>query len=316
MKNALHFIRLFALKYSTRTDWLFVALVLITLFLGIFFSVLNSCCFHYPTILLFANTVPSFGWLEAVILISLCSIFYCYGLYIKNESPRSATFLWGLGLFAFAGISNIVIVNGIQSTPFPPIDDFLATIDRAMGIHSAALMAWTHAHPHLHHALNWIYNSMLLELIFIPLALTCLNGRHALTVFYLSFLITAIIGCLIYYFFPTMAPSGIIHSPYFLKAQDHTSLRFRDIHDFIRPTVSDGGLIAFPSFHVIWAVLLTNACRSKKIIFYPLMIYNVVLIISTVLLGWHYLIDVIGGIVLAVLTIEAVEGDLRLQRSV
>ena len=66
-------------------------------------------------------------------------------------------------------------------------------------------------------------------------------------------------------------------------------------------------MIAFPSFHVTWAILLTYACRAKKIFFYPVALYNLILIISTVLLGWHYAMDVIGGVVLAIAGIAAGE---------
>lgn len=287
-------------NYSTRTDRVFLLLTLITLLLGTLFAVLNVVFFRYPTILLFATSVDMWGWMQSLLLIVLCTNFFFYGMYIRERTPRSATFLWGLGLLAWAGIANLVIVNSIQSTPFTPIDVSLIHLDRLLGIHTSKLMLWTHDHPSIYRILDWVYNALLFELLGIPIVLTLFSARKELSIFYLAFMMTSLIGCLIYYFWPTMAPSGLVHSPYFSSAQEHTSLRFHQIHTFIRPHVADGGLIAFPSFHVIWAVLLTNACRAKKIFFYPAVAYNTLLILSTVMLGWHYLPDVIGGMVIAV----------------
>ncbi|MDP1573312.1 MAG: phosphatase PAP2 family protein [Coxiellaceae bacterium] len=287
-------------NYSTRTDRVFLWLTLLTLLCGGLCSALNQLFFHYPTILLFATHIDTLSWFQTAALTFLCGGFLFYGMTIRTETPRASTFLWGLGLFSWCAFANLVVINGIQSTPFTPIDPLLVKIDHAFGIHSAALMAWTHNHPFIHDTLNFIYKGLVLELIGIPLALTLFNGRHALSIFYLAFMMTCLIGCFIYYFFPTMAPSGIIHSPYFSHEQQDTSMRFHQIHAFIKPTVADGGLIAFPSFHVIWAVLLTYACRARKLFLYPVAIFNVLLIISTVMLGWHYVTDVIGGIIIAV----------------
>ncbi|MCX7125830.1 MAG: phosphatase PAP2 family protein, partial [Gammaproteobacteria bacterium] len=229
--------------------------------------------------------------------------FLFYGMYVKDESPRSSTFIWGLGLFFWCGLANMIMTNSIQSTPFPPIDPWLLKMDRLMGFSSSALMTWTHNHPHCRQIFNIAYAGLLFELLGIPILLTLFNGRKALSIFYIAQLSTMIIGSLIYFFFPTMAPSAVVHSPYFMHAEHDTSLRFYQIHHFLKVTSNDGGLIAFPSFHVLWAVLLTNTCRGEKRIFYPLACFNFILIISTVFLGWHYLSDVISGALLGVVGI-------------
>jgi membrane-associated phospholipid phosphatase len=197
----------------------------------------------------------------------------------------------------------MLIANGVQTTPCTPIDPLLVTIDRWMGINTTTLKSWTHKHPDFHYLFNAIYEKLAFEIIAILFFLTVFNRRRELSVFYIAQMSSMIIGCAIYYFFPTMAPSGIIHSPYFSHAQHDTSLRFYQLHHFLKITSQDGGLIAFPSFHVIWAILLTNTCRAWKIIFYPVACFNSILIISTVFLGWHYATDVIAGFVLAIAAI-------------
>lgn len=281
-------------------DRVFVGLIAFGLIAGSCLNALNAVDFHYPTILLFATHVTSVSWLQAAIITLLGFIFLFYGMFIRTESPRSSTFIWGMGLFFWCALTNIIVVNGIQSTPFPPIDPWLVKIDQHLGVNTPAIMSWTYHHTDLHSLLHSVYNYLIIELLGIPVILTIFCARKQLTIFYLAMFFTLYIGCAIYYFFPTMAPSGILHSPYFSTAQHDTSMRFYDVHHYIHTTVTDGGLIAFPSFHVVWAILLTNACRAKKIFFYPIALFNAILIASTVLLGWHYVTDVIGGAVLAI----------------
>jgi membrane-associated phospholipid phosphatase len=102
-----------------------------------------------------------------------------------------------------------------------------------------------------------------------------------------------LIGFIVYYFFPTTAPASVLHSDYFIKEQLATGLKFTQIHQYIQPTTLDGGLIAFPSFHVIWAWLCLYLIRSWFVVFYVFLFINILLIFSCVMLGWHYFLDII-----------------------
>ncbi len=68
-----------------------------------------------------------------------------------------------------------------------------------------------------------------------------------------------------------------------------------------------GGMIAFPSFHVAWAVLTTYAALPVRRLFWAVAALNVLVVASTVLLGWHYLVDVPAGLLLGALSLYAGE---------
>ncbi|OGT51761.1 MAG: hypothetical protein A3E84_05150 [Gammaproteobacteria bacterium RIFCSPHIGHO2_12_FULL_42_13] len=294
-------IRVFLSHYTTFLDRLFILLVVLTLGFGFFFLGLNEFHSQYPAPTLFATQIHALTWAQSITFLAFSLLFLFYGIYIRKESPHAATFIWGMGLFAWGALSNIIIVNGVQSTPFPPIDAWLVKADAFFGINIAAMMAWSHEHPLFNRFFDLAYNSLGYELFLIPIGLAVFNKRRPLAIFFISYMISLLVGDLIYYFFPTMAPSGILHSPYFLEAQQHTSQRFYQVHHFLPITAKgDGGLIAFPSYHVIWAVLLTYTMIEKKLLFYPLVALNTLIIISTMFLGWHYFSDVISGIVLAI----------------
>ena len=70
-----------------------------------------------------------------------------------------------------------------------------------------------------------------------------------------------------------------------LRSGEQRTIGFRDAE----------GLIAFPSFHTIWAILLALAFRHRRRLFVVAVALNLVVILSTLTTGWHYLSDVLGG---------------------
>ncbi|EKD77782.1 MAG: hypothetical protein ACD_42C00176G0001, partial [uncultured bacterium] len=256
-------------QYATFLDRIYISLILLSFLFSATLFFLNHVDFHYKITALFATNLTSLTWLQAVSLLLFGLVFLFYSMYIRSDSPRSSTFIWGLGLFFWSACASIIVTNAIQITPFPPIDSLLVTVDHSISVSTSALMKWTHDHPYFHKLFNFTYFGLVVELFAIPLLLTLFCARKSLSIFYIAQVSSMIVGSAIYFFFPTMAPSGIIHSPYFSHMQHDTSMRFYQVHHFLKPTSDDGGLIAFPSFHVIWAILLTNACRGKKIFFYP-----------------------------------------------
>jgi membrane-associated phospholipid phosphatase len=190
--------------------------------------------------------------------------------------------------------------TGVQHTPFPLIDKYLVIIDQWMGFHTQALLNWTYAHPRLQSIFVYCYSSLGLELVFLPLIVAALGDKSAIQNYFLAFVISYIIGMTIYYFIPTAGPTVIFKNPHFLPEQHDTFLKFFEIHHRILLTTTEGGMIAFPSFHVLWACFMVYLCRHHKWLFFPILVLNIGIIASTVFLGWHYLTDVIGGILLAI----------------
>ena len=55
------------------------------------------------------------------------------------------------------------------------------------------------------------------------------------------------------------------------------------------------GLVSFPSFHVAGALMVTWAFRRHRWWLMTLIAINIGLVLSTIMTGAHYVIDVIGG---------------------
>ena len=79
--------------------------------------------------------------------------------------------------------------------------------------------------------------------------------------------------------------------------------------------LASGGIICFPSFHVFWAVVSAHALQPFRILRYPAIVVATLVTISTVTTGWHYGVDVIGGLLLAAVTTVLANSLLATQDS-
>jgi hypothetical protein len=71
------------------------------------------------------------------------------------------------------------------------------------------------------------------------------------------------------------------------------------------------GVIAFPSFHAVSAVLFAWAFAPVRVWGPVALVLNGLMLASTPVLGGHYLVDVVGGIALAVASIAFANWDIK-----
>lgn len=192
-----------------------------------------------------------------------------------------------------------VATNAIQYTPFSPIDHQLIALEATYGIHIAEIFLWTLQYPFLIKLLNCVYNTLPYQMALCPILVIFFknNSTVYLREYYFLLFITTLLGFSIYYFYPTVGPASSVKGVNFFQEQYATGIKFTEIHQHLTPSTNLGGLIAFPSFHVIWAWLCLYLVRSFRILFGLLFVVNLSLVASCVLLGWHYLVDILGSFI-------------------
>ncbi|KTC78693.1 phosphatase PAP2 family protein [Legionella cincinnatiensis] len=201
-------------------------------------------------------------------------------------------------LYLFGVMSLIAIAtNAVQLTPFSPIDPSIVDVENYLHFPMESVVAWTNNHPKFKYLLGVTYDSLTYQMSILPLFVIFTCHFHLVREYYFYLLCTTLIGFSFYYFFPTTAPASVLNSTLFSISQIATGLKFEQIHHYINPTTNDGGLIALPSFHAIWAILCVNLVRDWKILWIILSVINLFLIASCVLLGWHYITDIIGSFI-------------------
>lgn len=255
---------------------------------------INELIYQYPG----NNYFP-----ENIALIPITLFLIKLGLWLsveKNSIYHQASnelifFMVVMSVIAFAS-------NAIQLTPFPPIDSKIIFLESMLDVHLTTLMEWTNSLPAFKRVLIYVYDSLPYQMSLLPLTLIVAGRFTTLKEYYFLILVTALLGFTLYYFFPTIAPASSIQSPLFSQGQFATGIKFNEIHHHQYPSTIDGGLIAFPSFHVIWALLCLYLVKDWPILLTILSINNSLLIASCVLLGWHYPTDVIASLIVVFLS--------------
>lgn len=258
--------------------------------------VLTSCSFAINLYYQFPgnNYIPVNTYQSAL---SLILIFLGCRLSTGKNSPLTKRCEELIYFFAIMFIIALA-TNAVQLTPFNNIDTCILKVEQNLNIDLQALMLWTNQQPNLHYLLSLAYGSLPWQMTIIPLVIILLGKYHLIREYYFLMLASLLFGFLVYYFFPTMAPASILPSHYFNEDQLATALKFKQIHQHIAPTTNNGGLIAFPSFHAIWAWLCLYLVRPWRIASLMLCLWNLLLISACVLLGWHYFLDIVMSMVI------------------
>ncbi|CDZ78241.1 hypothetical protein BN59_02551 [Legionella massiliensis] len=246
---------------------------------------------------------PQVHGMAAILLLALMGCYLLFG----KESPYLKTVLELIYFYLVITIIALFATNAVQFTPFQPIDKHLIAIDSFFGIHLDKVVSWTVDRAWLRITLVKIYDSLPYQMSYLPLILIFARKFFYIREYTAYLLITTILGFSFYYFWPTVGPATAIGSPIFSEYQYATGLKFKQIHSYIQPTTFEGGMIAMPSFHVIWAVLSLNAVRCWPIVFALWLPINLILIASCVLLGWHYFVDLIGSLIVLAISFYIVQ---------
>lgn len=251
---------------------------------------MNHYSWHYSLINYFladAFSVIFFG------LFITLGCFYTLG----PQSRITQTLIYVISYFFIVALV-MYATTAIQLTPFEPIDEYLLRADLALFYNGATAMHTLYQHPFLVKCLYKAYNFINYEILILPILLILLRQFLAVKRYFFFVLTTLFIGFFIYFFWPTMAPASILHSPHFLAAQYNTGLKFYEIHHHLVPHSSLGGLISMPSFHVIWVILCQQSAWCIRWLWILLLPFNILVAAGALLLGWHYLVDLIASVLI------------------
>ncbi len=252
------------------------------------------------------------GTADYAVIVSYCLLSYALftgkkantGQEISRRAKARQTFL-GLGAFTLFSITvNILDYQLTGTVVLPEWDSHFAAWDLAIGFH---WLDWYHfvlAHPAFHTILQTVYGLLSPEIILLFLALPLSGhvrqGRRLLWWYMVSALVTITVGILlpargafVYYHLPIAAHTGYVPVMADLRNGTLSTINI----------LQSQGLVVFPSFHAALAVLCAAAAWSWKWLRYPFLLLNGLIIVSAPSQGGHYGVDVIAGILLALITI-------------
>jgi membrane-associated phospholipid phosphatase len=195
-------------------------------------------------------------------------------------------------------------------TPFPLADTTLAQADAVFGFDWRAWFFWIHGHTVLHDVLALAYQSIPLQLL-VLIVYFAFREADRLDELTLGAIITIVLTMPGMIFLPAVG-AWSEHAIGTTEPWKHDILALR-AHQLLIVEKTQG-IISFPSFHAASAILLVNMARRCSF-FMPVLLLNMLMIASVLSEGAHYFVDMLGGVVVALVAIAITHGILNLCRN-
>ena len=214
-----------------------------------------------------------------------------------KENLREAAFTINWGLLMVACVPFLVAIAGRIGAVFPMKDSRFALLDQSLGVNVPRIMAFAERIG-VAYAINRTY-TMLSPFVLFAFLFPALTGKPLPAQrFITSNLIAFAIGLPLFILFPAAGPWSGYHFP---PGPDRFAceaglLQLRQAGPYI---FHPAGVVCFPSFHVIWAVLAAHTLWGFRWLRIPAAVLAGLIIVSTMTLGWHYFIDVLAGLIVA-----------------
>ena len=199
----------------------------------------------------------------------------------------------------------------LMGVSFPLRDDMFASMDRAMGFDWISVLQWVEVRPAFSWVLVKVYSSSLAQMMAVIFIYSALRRPDRVLEFTALYAITGSVVAIVAMLFPSMG-AHFYYQPDPELIDQYTNLGYVHIQTleqlragtFQRLELNNlVGMVSFPSFHTILAIIVTYAFRDNRFLFVPVAVLNCLVVVSTLTEGGHYLIDIVGGTAIAVAAI-------------
>jgi hypothetical protein len=208
---------------------------------------------------------------------------------------------WTLIWLIFS-VAAAILTYAAATRDGPLFDARLAAFDRALGFDWNAWIVRVRAHPLAEAMLRGAYESLLAQIL-LTIAWFTWQGREEriaelIAAVTIALLLTTAVFCL----FPAFGPGVDVPGFELAYLGDLTGLRNGTLPSLDVMLLK--GVITFPSFHAVLAVLFVWAHRDS-ISLVPAAALNLVMLVAIPSEGGHYLVDIFGGFAVVAVAIPA-----------
>ena len=223
-------------------------------------------------------------------------------------------------VFATIIVAPLTYVGAAAGAGFPLQDHAFAAIDAALGFDSRAVILFVNEQPWLSTLLYFGYGMIKWPLLGVPVVLSMTGRFLHLQRYTVALVLAMTLTVVISIFIPAISNYHLLG----LTAADVPNINLHMVigEEQDIPAIRDGslrhlelleliGIVAFPSFHAASAVLFAWALYPVRVFGRTALVLNGLMLVSTPVIGGHYLVDVIGGVAVAVASIAAA---IRLSR--
>lgn len=256
----------------------------------------------------------------------ISAVGFAYRRSGRSEPIASTAIAFGL-LIAFS--SALSAFNYLLLPNWRPgIDAWLTRVDSLFGYHWPDAIALSAQYPTVNELMRWSYNSTSFQIALVAVVLGLTGRRRTLHAMMLTVVISSLATIVFWALFPSLGPSALHTLPAELVAavrpivdpgygSEITTL----MREGVRKLSPDEfrGLIAFPSFHTVMAVIATCYARNIRWLLFPLLAVNLLIFPAVLVHGGHHLVDIPAGLVvfvLAALIAQRMLGETQPERPV
>jgi hypothetical protein len=249
-------------------------------------------------------------WASFGLLYVLITLYAGAGLAYRglNRSERAGTAFFVIAQMALFSMVISLDCYLAMSLHRPLNDEFLAGVDRALGIDWWSYVTWVKSGPVSGRVLTYAYLSSPVQLVAAILLLGFTRRFARLDTLTLAFMISAAATLAFWAVFPSFGPlplyyaQGLPAPPFDLAVSKKVAMRLLALHAGPLPPLRFEdltGYIGFPSFHTVMAVLTVHALWGLPISGPLALAANVLVLLSLPADGGHYFIDIAGGLLVA-----------------
>jgi hypothetical protein len=237
----------------------------------------------------------SFNVLAVLVIFPV--LFAVYGTVNRSVSFLVAPFHSFAQFSAFA-IAALFLQFPLASLNFPAIDGQLIQFDATFSADWPAHFAWIISHPALFHFVHTVYRTLLLQIPLVCAVLGYCDPRR-LRILILANTVALSATVILATLLPAVGAFGIYFKPPY-PAQ--FAMQFMAVREgtlrVLDPDVISG-IISFPSYHTILAMLIIFAFVGFPRVFPLVAAFELAIIFSARSMGGHYYADIFAGLLVA-----------------
>jgi len=270
-----------------------------------------------------AALVWAFSWFKALIL--TVDAIAILEFRERTKSPVLGKTFWKVfvpAAYLFGGFLLVFSYNDIilSFRFFGATDSFFNAADRWL-MHGVSVSDLSRSASHVFPAsffrlLEYIYFGMFPQIGAGVILSSMYFGRKRGLQLVGTILFAYYVGLVLFCLWPSqgpfyLCPDHFQHMPKDLRtysAQVASIALSRDLWDHVRHArISFDYFIAFPCMHIAQPIIVMWFLRHWRRVTIALAIYDVLLVAAILLLEWHYVVDVIGGFLVAAVAIAVIE---------
>ncbi len=227
----------------------------------------------------------------------------------KREDVGIALSTTSAGLFILFSLAGSVFNYLLLPIRMPRVDWFFQRTDAALGFDWGLFVGWISNWPLFGQVLRVVYFSSVPQLILVILILGFARKADTLHRFLVTGIVGALIAFCVWALFPSFGASSISSLPETVQAVMPIAVGSAYGAELVRLSIEGAayispenvlGLIGFPSFHTVMAMMSLIFLRQFVWLRPPVFAVNALMVPAIIVQGGHHLSDMIaGGLVFA-----------------